>query len=120
MTDMREENREQSGSFDLVVRAVDEAERRMIKLMRPDIERMSSALERVSLDVHDLKVRREVDTTVATVARLDDRLSNIERWRAYVTGAVAVLTALALTFGVLAYQRLDEVSRDVSAIKAGK
>lgn len=121
MTDQRE----QSGSFDLVSRTVDEAEKRMIKVMRPDIERMSAALERLSLDVHDLKVRREVDTTSKAVADVQEkhaihgaRIDSLEQWRAFARGAIAILSFLAVTFGVLAYQTLSSVEKDVAVLKA--
>lgn len=114
-----EHRRETSDTFDLVSRVVDESERRM----RPDLARITTSLEALRLDVHELKVLRSTDgekkgDTVNTLDRHDTRISSLEKWRAYVTGAVAVLTALALTFGVMAYTALVDVSKDVATLKA--
>jgi len=115
------DQRDNSGVFDLVVRTVDESEKRW----RPEIAKLSESIAILSRDVHDLRLRREVDTTGAVIAevhavsaRHDDRLSSLERWRAQVSGAVAILTFLAVTFGVLAYQTLSSVEKDVAVLKA--
>lgn len=119
------DERQTSGIFDLVTRTVDEAGRRFVDPLRGDIAGLKIDVERVRLDVHDLKIRAEVrerDDSKAekTVKEIDDRVGKIERWRAYVTGAVAVITALALTFGVIAYRKLDDVAGDVAAMKGSR
>jgi hypothetical protein len=110
-----------SGVFDLVVRTVDESEKRW----RPEIAKLSESIAILSRDVHDLRLRREVDTTGALIAEAsaisaahNGRIGALERWRAFVTGAVAILSFLAVTFGVLAYQTLSSVEKDVAVLKS--
>jgi len=114
-----------SGVFDLVVRTVDESEKRW----RPEIAKLSESIAILSRDVHDLRLRREVDREVDTTGALlaeanaisaahNGRIGALERWRAFVTGAVAILSFLAVTFGVLAYQTLSSVEKDVAVLKS--
>lgn len=117
MSDMRDN----SGIFDIVARTVDESERRL----RPELQRLAGAIDGVRIEVHGLKILRENDNTHDTVKDVSKtvgensaRIQSLERWRAYVTGAVAVLTVLAASFGVLAYQTLTDVEKDVAVLKA--
>jgi hypothetical protein len=110
-----------SGVFDLVVRTVDESEKRW----RPEIAKLSESIAILSRDVHDLRLRREVDTTGTLIAEANAvstahtrRLDALERWRAFVTGIALIISFLATTFGVLAYQTLSSVEKDVAVLKS--
>lgn len=117
--------REQSGSHDIIALVTEEVERRTVKGLRADIHAMSKAMHELTLEVQTLKVHREADTTSKALGDItkrsdahEDRLRELERYRAFAAGAVAVLLILATSIGFLSWQTLTSIDRDVAVLKA--
>ncbi len=63
---------------------------------------------------------RESGALAASVERLAASVEQITRWRAYLTGAFAAVSAVAGIFGFLAWEKLAEIDRDLDGWRSFK